>query len=54
LQAGVPLVWIINPHHRTVAIYRPNQAPVLVNVTQELTGEPELPGFRVRVADLFA
>jgi Uma2 family endonuclease len=54
LEAGVPLVWIIDPHRRTVTICRPGQEPEFVNARQELSGEPELPGFRVRVADLFA
>ena len=30
------------------------QHPELVNINQELSGEPELPGFRVRVAEIFA
>jgi Uma2 family endonuclease len=54
LAAGVALVWIIDPRHRTVTIYRPDQEPELVNVRQELSGEPHLPGFRVPVAELFA
>jgi Uma2 family endonuclease len=54
IAAGVAVVWIIDTRRRTVTIHRPGQEPVLVNATQELTGEPHLPGFRVRVADLFA
>jgi Uma2 family endonuclease len=50
----VALVWIIDPHDRTVLIYRPGQEPELVNVRQELSGEPHLPGFRVVVGQLFA
>jgi Uma2 family endonuclease len=54
LQAGVLLVWVIDPHDRTVLIYRPGTEPELVNVRQELSGEPHLPGFRVPVAQFFA
>jgi Uma2 family endonuclease len=54
LEAGVALVWIVDTRDRTVTIYRPGQEPDFVNARQELSGEPELPGFRVRVADLFA
>jgi Uma2 family endonuclease len=54
LQAGVSLVWIINPRHRTVQIFRPGAEPEMVNVHQELSGEPHLPGFRVPVAQIFA
>jgi Uma2 family endonuclease len=54
LRAGVAVVWVIDPHDRTVLIYRKDAAPELVNVNQELTGDPELPGFRVPVAQIFA
>jgi Uma2 family endonuclease len=54
LAAGVALVWTIDPHDRTVTIYRPGQEPEVVNVREELSGEPHLPGFRVPVAALFA
>jgi Uma2 family endonuclease len=54
LAAGVPLVWIIDPHDRTVEIFRPGEEPALVNIRQELSGEPHLPGFRVAVAQFFA
>ncbi len=53
LQAGVALVWVIHPPHRTVQIFRPGNEPELVNVRQELSAEPQLPGFRVAVAQLF-
>jgi Uma2 family endonuclease len=54
LQADVPLVWVIDPHDRTVLIYRQGAEPEMVNVRQELSGEPHLPGFRVPVAQIFA
>ena len=53
LKAGVGLIWVIDPHDRTVLIYRPGKAPEFVNDSQELCGEPHLPGFRVPVAQLF-
>lgn len=52
-EAGVPLVWVVNPHDRTVTIYRPGDEPTLVNARQELTGGDVLPGFAVPVARLF-
>ncbi len=54
LQAGVALVWVIDPHHRTVEIFRPGEEPEMVNVRQDLSAEPHLPGFRIPVAQLFA
>ena len=53
LSAGVALVWVIDPHDRTVLIYRPGAEPELVNARQILSGEPQLPGFQVPVAQLF-
>jgi Uma2 family endonuclease len=53
LKSGVALVWVIDPHDRTVLIYRPGRAPEFVNESQELSGEPQLPGLRLPVAQLF-
>ncbi|MGL4552842.1 MAG: Uma2 family endonuclease [Gemmataceae bacterium] len=53
LAAGVRVVWVIDPHDRTVRIYRPGHETELVNVRQELSADAELPGFRVPVAQLF-
>ncbi len=53
LAPGVPLVWIIDPHDRTVRVYRPGTEPELFNARQHLTAEPHLPGFGVPVARLF-
>ena len=49
----VPLVWVVDPHDRTVTIYRLDREPELVNIRQELTAEPFLPGLRVAVAEIF-
>jgi Uma2 family endonuclease len=53
LDAGVALVWVIDPHRRTITICRPDAEPELVNASQELTADPHLPGFRVPAARLF-
>lgn len=53
LDAGVKVVWILNPYVRTVTVFRPGEEPELFNAKQELTAEPVLPGFRVQVAKLF-
>jgi len=52
-KAGVPMFWFVNPHDRTVKVYRQGEEPILVNVKQELSGDPLLPGFRVPVSRLF-
>jgi Uma2 family endonuclease len=53
LDTGVALVWVIDPDFETVSAFTKNAEPILFNRAQELTAEPHLPGFRVRVADLF-
>jgi Uma2 family endonuclease len=53
MAAGVPQVWILDPYDRTVIVYRPGREPEFANILQELSGEPELPGFKVPVARLF-
>jgi Uma2 family endonuclease len=53
LRAGVALVWVIDPRRRTVQVIRPQQEPELINVRQELSGDPYLPGFRVAAAQFF-
>jgi Uma2 family endonuclease len=49
LEAGVAIVWVVNPRLRTITVYRPGAAPVLFSGTQEVTAEPHLPGFRIPV-----
>jgi len=52
-DAGVPMVWVIDPDFRTVTVHRPGARPVMVNDSEELDGGDALPGFRVPVARLF-
>jgi Uma2 family endonuclease len=53
LDAGIPLVWVLEPVFRTVCVYQPDKEPEMFTSSQELTGDPHLPGFRVLVKDLF-
>ena len=53
LRAGVALIWLVDPTLKTVTVLRPDADPELFNVRHELTAEPHLPGFRVRVAEIF-
>jgi Uma2 family endonuclease len=54
LEAGVLMVWVLDPKKRRVLVYRPDEAaPIIFNEDQVLEGFPELPGFRCAVADFF-
>ena len=53
LAAGTRLVWIIEPAHQSVTVYRPNRAPEELAVEGYLDGYDVLPGFRVAVAAIF-
>jgi Uma2 family endonuclease len=53
LEAG-SVVWVIDPDFQTVSVHRPGQTVEVLNVLQELSGEPYLPGFRLAVAQLFS
>ena len=48
------LVWIVNPHTRTVLVYRKDRDTVsFLHEADELSGEDVLPGFRCPVRDVF-
>ena len=53
LSVGVTQVWIVSPHFQTVEVHRANLPPALFTGTAELSVEPELPGLKFTVADVF-
>ncbi len=53
LERGIVVIWLVDPEGRSVTIYRLNQLPQVFEGSDELAGDPELPGFRCRVADFF-
>jgi Uma2 family endonuclease len=54
LAANVALIWLVDPYLKTVQVIRPDAEPVLFNITQELSADPHLPGFRGAVARIFS
>jgi Uma2 family endonuclease len=50
---GVALVWLLDPEDRTLAIYRRDALPQVLEEDEELSGDGILPDFRCRVADFF-
>jgi Uma2 family endonuclease len=53
LARGIAVIWLVDPEGRSVTVYRSNQLPQVFEGDDELLGDPELPGFRCRVADFF-
>lgn len=52
-RAGVRLVWLVFPALRIARVHRPDRSITELSETESLTGESVLPGFSVRVGDLF-
>jgi Uma2 family endonuclease len=53
LRAGVSLIWVAMPARRHVQVVRPGGNWSRLTADDMLTGEEVLPGFSVRVGDLF-
>lgn len=52
LQAGVKLVWVIDPRRETATIYHADGTLAVASKTGSLHGEDVLPGFSCKLADL--
>ncbi len=52
-KAGVRLVWMVNPRARTVRVHTAVDQSVLLDEDQSLDGGTVLPGFVLRVKDVF-
>ena len=54
LDAGVRLVWVVDPPARTVTVYGPDQVPRVLREGDELDGGEVLPDFRLPLSAIFA
>lgn len=52
LENGLQLGWLINPQDRQVEIYRPNQTSEVLNAPTELSADPILPGFKLKLINI--
>jgi len=52
-DAGVPLLWWVNPETRTVAIYRFGELAEVMSEGDTLDGGDVLPGLSITVAEIF-
>lgn len=53
-QAGVDRVWVIYPRLKRVYVYTSAKNPKVLELDDELDGDGFLPGFQLKVADIFA
>lgn len=53
LEAGVLLLWLVDPDARTVSVYHPGQPVRLLHEDDVLGGEDVIPGFSLRVGEIF-
>jgi len=54
LDAGVRVVWVVDPVAKTVAVHRAGAAVRVYGEEGTLSGEEVLPGFECRVSEIFA
>lgn len=54
LKAGTRLVWVVEPCRRSVTVYRSRSEIRLLGGDDELGGYDVLPGFSLRVSNIFA
>ncbi len=53
-QAGAQLVWIVYPHSRAIYVYTTPHDIKVLEQNETLTGDNVLPGFAVKVSEIFA
>ena len=53
-EAGVPLIWVVDPQAQTVRVLALGQSPVVLTAADTLDGGDVLPEFQVAVTELFA
>lgn len=53
LEAGVPLVWIVDPVAEAISVMRPDRLPVVLGVDGTLNGGDVISGFSAQAAKVF-
>jgi len=53
IQAGVLLIWIIDPEQNNITVYRSNGERSRLSETDHLSGENVLPDFSVSISEIF-
>jgi Uma2 family endonuclease len=53
LKAGVEVVWMLDPQKRSVTVFKPKRSSRILAGNEFLTANGIIPGFKVKVSDLF-
>lgn len=53
LNAGVRLVWVVDPVRRVARVYRPDGTKSRATDAEALEGEAVLPGFSIALTEVF-
>ena len=53
LESGARLVWVVSPKLRTITVYRSLSNIVVLTENNTLDGEDVVPGFQIRVGEIF-
>jgi Uma2 family endonuclease len=53
IDNGTSLGWLIDRKNRQVYIYRPDLPPEVLEQPELVTGDPELPGFELKMAKIW-
>ena len=53
LQAGVTLVWEVDPEAQRVTVHRAGRPPIFLTSSDTLSGEDVLPGFELQLSKVF-
>ena len=54
LMAGVGMVWVADPETKSITLHRPGGAPRMYQASETLELDEPIPGFRLKVASVFA
>lgn len=53
IEQGAELGWLLDPFDRRIHIYRPPAAIEIIENPETVSGDPTLPGFALRLADVW-
>jgi Uma2 family endonuclease len=54
IRNGVRLGWLVRPRQRQIRVFRPGRTPETLGAGQTLSGEDVVPGFRLKIDEIFA